>query len=205
MVVTKWLVALALGLSTLNGVAARQHAKAPGKVQTPPSQVPLSLVAAQVEKTLDTFNGQASSKALPKLSRVTFDFNVTATQDAGFSFNILIFKLGASHEANTTNEVTFTYSVPASPSSTGLSAHTQTAGHDFSQSLLTLLQAAAAQVQETQSVGTAQFSNLTLTLSYGAVWDASAGADGTLNLVTLDGSVDRKRSDVQTLTLYFGQ
>ena len=203
--VATWSIVLAFGVFLLTGSAAAQQLKAQSREQAAPAQVALSLVAAQVVKTLDTFNAQADSKALPKLSRVAFDFNITGTQGVGFSFNILILKLGANRETSTTNEVTFTYSVPASPPAGALVPHTQPATHDFSQSLLEVLQAAAAQVKQTQTVGTARFSNLTVTLSYGAVWDASAGGEGTLGLVTLDGSVDRKRSDVQMLTLYFGQ
>ena len=202
--VAGWSIAVALAAFLLTGGVAAQHVRAGSKQEAAPSQVPLNLVAAQVVKTLDTFNAQAGSQALPKLSRVTFDFNVTGTQGSGFSLDILLFKLGVSREASTGNELTFTYSVPASPASTGLMPHAQPATHDFSQSLLSLLQSAAAQVKQTQSVGSARFTDLTITLSYGAVWDASAGGGGTLSLVTLDGTVDRKRSDVQTLTLYFG-
>ena len=202
---TNWLIALVAAVILLAGSAFAQHAKGQPHGQAAPTRVPLSLVATQVVKTLDTFNAQAGSEALPKLSRVTFDFNVMGTQDVGFSFNILIFKVGADRQTSTTNEVTFTYSVPATPTGAILSPHTQPATHDFSQSLLQLLMAAAAQVKQTQSVGPARFTDLTLTLSYGAVWDTSAGGGGTLDLITLDGSVDRKRSDVQTLTLYFGQ
>ncbi len=78
-----------------------------------PTEVPLNLVALQVTHTLDLFNAEAAAGSLPKLSRVVFDFNTAATQGAGFSFNILIFKIGASRQATTTNEVTFTYAVPA--------------------------------------------------------------------------------------------
>lgn len=202
---TNWWIALLIALLMRTGTAFAQHAKPRAHDQVAPTQVPLSMVAAQVVKTLDTFNAQAGSHNLPKLSRVTFDFNVTEAQAVGFSFNILIFKLGANRETSTTNEVAFTYSVPASPAGTGLTPHTQPAAHDFSQSLLDLLTAAAAQVKQTQSVGPARFSNLTLTLGYGAVWDTSGGAAGSLSLVTLDGTVDRKRSDVQTLILYFSQ
>lgn len=200
-----WLIASVIAVFLTAGTAWAQHEKGQPRKETTPTQVSLSLVAQQVVKTLDAFNAQAGNQALPKLSRVTFDFNVTGTQDVGFSFNVLLFKLGTNHEISTTNEVTFTYSVPASPVGAGLTPHAQPATHDFSQSLLQILQAAAVQVKETQSVGAARFTNLTVTLSYGAVWDASAGGGGTLNLVALDGSVDRKRSDVQTLTLYFGQ
>lgn len=166
-----------------------------------PAEVPLCLVAQQVVKTLNAFNLEANSRALPKLSRVSFDFNTTVSKSAGASFNILIFKFGASREGDTGNEVTFTYAVPPPAAA---QARTAPQAHDFSQALLATLDAAAAQVKQTESIGPAQFSNLTVTLTYGAVWDVSGGGSGTLGLVTLDGSVDRKRADVQTLTLIFG-
>ena len=195
---------LALVTATLlPGPALQAQAAQPSSRSAAPTEIPLAQVAAQVTHTLDLFNAEAATKALPKLSKVIFDFNVAGTQGAGFSFDILLFKLGASREATTPNEVTFTYAVPASTGAFG--SRTQPAAHDFSLALLNTLRAAAAQVKATQSVGAARFSNLTLTLSYAAVWDTSAGAGGTLSLVSLDGSVDRKRSDVQTLTLVFGQ
>ena len=171
----------------------------------PPAEVvPLNDVAAQVVKTLDTFNAGADSQSLPKLSKVTFDFNATGTTVGGFSFNVLLFRAGASREVDTTNEVTFTYTVP-SPAGQAVGAHTATAAHDFSAALLSTLQAAAAQIKATQNIGPAKFTDLTVTLAYGVIRDTSVGGSGTLSLVTLDGSLDRKRSDVQTLTLTFGQ
>ncbi len=194
--------ALAVLLSAM-GSALAQTCQIPADRKA--AEVPLCLVAEQVTRTLDTFNATADSKSLPKLSKVTFDFNATASQGAGFSFNILIFRIGANRAADTTNEVTFTYAVPPAPAATGsLNPRTQPNVHDFSQTLLATLQSAAAQVKGTQSIGAARFTDLTVTLSYGVVWDTSAGGGGTVSLVTLDGSVDRKRSDVQTLTLTFG-
>ena len=178
----------------------------PASKKQPAAEVPLSLVAAQVVRTLDTFNLGADSQDLPKLSKVVFDFNATSNKDAGISFNLLIFRAGVNRETDTSNEVTFSYTVPA-PAVTPGAAHpkAQIASHDFSQVLLATLETAATQVRQTQSIAGAKFTNLTITLSYGVVWDTSGGGDGTISLVTLDGSVDRKRSDVQTLTLTFGQ
>ena len=180
------------------GQHAATHTASPG------AGVPLNLVAAEVVKTLNTFNGEADSRALPKLSRVVLDFNTTGGQGGGFSFNLLFFNLGANRENTVTNEVTFTYAVPPAPASTGgLNPRTEAPSHDFSQTLLATLQAAAQQVKGTQHIGTAQFSDLTVTLSYGVVWSGTAGGGGAISLVTLDGSVQRRRSDVQTLTLTF--
>lgn len=206
---TKWslagLLILLLLLAPVAAHAFKRRGAAPTD-STPGSGVPLSLVAAQVVKTLDTFNAEAGSRALPKLSKVVFDFNTERTLGGGFGFNVLFFRFGANRDSSATNEVSFTYTVPAAPAPSGaFSPRTQPATHDFSHSLLSTLQAAAAQVKETQHIGAANFTNLTVVLSYGVVWDTSAGGAGTIGLVTLDGSVDRKRSDVQTLTLIFGQ
>ena len=200
-----WLLALFLLLVPAVAFAFKRPLASghPAAKAPPISEVPLGLVAAQVVQTLDTFNAEADSQSLPKLSKVVFDFNATGTKNAGFSFNILIFRVGASREVDTTNEVTFTYAVPA-PLAGAITPKTRPATHDFSQTLLSTLQAAAAQVKQTQTIGTARFTDLTVVLSYGVIWDMSTGGDGMLSLVTLDGSVDRKRSDVQTLTLTFG-
>ena len=168
---------------------------------SPPAEVPLCLVAEQVVKTLNAFNADAGSKALPKLSKVTFDFHASAAKGTGFSFGVLLFNVGANREADTINDVAFTYAVPQPPAAQPRTSATE---HDFSGTLLATLQAAAGQVRQTQSIGDAKFANLSVSLGYGAVWDFSGGGAGTLGLVTLGGSIDRKRADVQTLTLSFG-
>jgi hypothetical protein len=158
--------------------------------------VPLCLVAQQITHTLDVYNNDAASKSLPPLSKVVFDFKTTGATTGGFSFNILIFSFGATHEKDTTNDVSFTYTVP--PPSRALVAPT-----DFSDTLLATLRAAATQIKQTPSVASANFSGLTITLAYGVSWDVKAGATAPISLVTLGGSVDRKRADTQTLTLVF--
>ena len=178
---------------------------AQGQTCQPPTdkkatEVPLCLVAQQVTRTLDAFNLNAAGHSLPQLSSVAFDFRTSASTTAGFSFNILVFSFGKSREADTSNEVTFTYAVPPPPAAQSR-ATSQT--HDFSAALLETLQAAAAQVRQTEAVGQAKFTSLTVTLAYGVVWDTTGGGSGTVRLVTLDGTIDRKRADVQTLTLTF--
>lgn len=168
-----------------------------------PTEVPLCVVAQQVIKTLNTFNATADSKSLPKLSQVTFDFHTSTSKTEGLSFQILVFSLGANHENDSSNDVSFTYTVPHA-SASAAQPRTSLQPQDFSQVLLTTLQSAATQVRETQSIGDAKFSNLVVMLGYGVVWDVSGGGNGTISLVTLNGSMDRKRADVQTLTLTFG-
>jgi hypothetical protein len=160
--------------------------------------VPLCLVAQQITRTLDTYNADASSKSLPPLSKVVFDFKTTIATSGGFSFKIFIFSIGASHEKDTTNDVSFTYTVP--PPSRSL-----TPPHDFSTDLLNTLRAAAAQVKQTPTVGRGKFSALTVTLAYGVTWDLNGGAAAPISLVTLGGNLDRKRADTQTLTLVFSE
>ena len=46
---------------------------------------------------------------------------------------------------------------------------------------------------------------LTGTLAYGTTWDLNGGASAPISLITLGGSLDRKRSDTQSLTLVFAQ
>lgn len=171
----------------------------------PAPVVPLSTVAQQVLHTLDAFNAEAASRDLPQLSKVTLDFNATASRGADLSFNILVFSVGAHRELDTTDEVTFTYTVPPPSAPSTFGSRAQPAPVDLSATLLTTLESAAAQVKGTQTIGAARFSNLTVTLAYGVVSSVSGGGSGTVSLVTLAGNVSRRRSDVQTLTLSFGQ
>lgn len=173
------------------------HHKKPAPV------VPLNAVAAEVVHTFDAFNAEAASRDLPPLAHVTLDFNTSTTSAVDAGFNVLVFSLGAHREADTTNEVTFTYTVPPPPEPGALAPRTRPA--DFSSTLLQSLEAAAAQVKQTKAIGAARLSSVTLTLAYGVASSVSGGAAGVISLITLNGTVSRHRSDVQTLTLTFGQ
>jgi hypothetical protein len=190
---------LALLITLSLALPALAQADCPVPTDKHATEVPLCLVAQQITRTLDTYNADAASHSLPPLSRVTFDFKTTVATTGGFSFKIFIFSAGASHEKDITNDVSFTYTVPT----TVIKRHTATATHDFSETLLATLRAAAAQVKQTPSVGTGKFSSLTITLAYGVTWDVNGGAGAPISLVTLGGSLDRKRSDTQELTLVF--
>ena len=187
------LLALALALPAL----AQQPCPIPTDKSAP--EVPLCLVAQQITRTLDTYNADASSKSLPPLSKVIFDFKTSVATSGGFSFKIFIFSIGGSHSKDTTNDVSFTYTVPT------LASHSIAPPQDLSTTLLATLRAAAAQVKQTPTIGKGQFSSLTVTLAYGATWALNGGASAPISLVTLGGSLDRKRSDTQSLTLVFAQ
>jgi hypothetical protein len=191
----KPLILLALVLASPIASLAQDSCPIPTDKTAP--DVPLCLVAQQITRTLDAYNADAASKSLPPLHQVIFNFKTTIATTGGFSFNIFIFSLGASHENDTTNDVSFTYTVPSTPTKSFAPTH------DFSTTLLATLRAAAAQVKQTPTVGRGKFSSLSVTLAYGVAWSGSAGATAPISLVTLGGSLNRKRADTQTLTLVF--
>ena len=193
----KSLILFALTLALPAASLAQAACPIPTDKSSP--DVPLCLVAQQITRTLDTYNADAASKSLPPLHKVIFDFKTTIATTGGFSFKILIFSIGSSHEKDTTNDVSFTYTVPS------VAVRSIAPTHDFSQTLLATLRAAAEQVKQTPTVGAGKFSTLSVTLAYGVTWDANAGAAAPISLVTLGGNLDRKRSDTQTLTLLFAE
>src|SRR5208337_4733104 len=113
---TKWLLVLVCAVS-LNGFAQTTTPATPPAVTSlsPKDAAPLDLIISQVKAALDLYqqNVGNSPDALPPLTSAEFDFKTTTAKVEGFTINLLIFKIGGSHEKDVVNDVTFTYAVPS--------------------------------------------------------------------------------------------
>jgi hypothetical protein len=179
------------------------------------SHIPLCLVAELIGGTLEEYNRNQTTwaKGLPKLAKAEFEFKTVGTTTSGVKINFLILSLGGSYKNESTNDVTFSYVVPApppKPKNEGLSTYlnlwskkSKPKPRDFRKELVATLQQAAEQVQATQSVGAAKFKTLTISLSYAATWDFNLGATIPINLVTVGPSIDHSNAKTQVVKLTF--
>ncbi len=162
--------------------------------------VPLCLVASKIKKALDDYNSDPNAL---KLSKAEFDFKTVTSTSGGFKFSILVFNVGATHQIDSTDDVTFAYEVPTPQE--GISTYALKAGPDFSKELIQTIRDAAKQVAATQSMGNTKFKALTVSLAYGVKWDFSAGATIPIQLVTVGPSFDRNKASTQSVKLTFVQ
>ena len=165
--------------------------------------VPFCLVAQKIESALAQYNQTLSENGGGKplaLSNADFDFKTVTSKSGGFSFSILVLKLGATRQVDSTNEVTYSYAVPQKKSG---DFAPQWAPQDFSAQLIQAIRQASKEMQSVPSLGKAQFKTLTLNLSYGVKWDFSAGLTLPIQLVTIAPNVDRNQTATQSVKLTF--
>jgi hypothetical protein len=89
----------------------------PRTVQQPKGTADLQPVVASVEAAIECYqaNRGSGSDALPPLNSAVLNFKTTTGTVGGLTLSIFIFKLGASHEKDTINELELTYSVKPPP------------------------------------------------------------------------------------------
>lgn len=183
-------------------------ARAQNQVTTdakPTDVAPLNLVIDQVQAALLEYqrNRGGGSDALPPISSVEFDFKTTTAMTEGITANVLIFKFGTSHENDTTNEVTYTYSLPKPAVATERTARKKPPL--LRDQLAQAVQSAALAVKTQGAVGDLKFTKLTVNLAYGVKWDISASGAYEFSLVTVGVNGDKNKNTVQSVKLVFGQ
>jgi|SRR5208337_5010612 len=201
---TKWLLVLVCAVS-LNGFAQTTTPATPPAVTSlsPKDAAPLDLIISQVKAALDLYqqNVGNSPDALPPLTSAEFDFKTTTAKVEGFTINLLIFKIGGSHEKDVVNDVTFTYAVP--PPSKGLLSRKKPP--TLTEQLANTIQSAAASVKTCKQIGKLSFTKFTVNLQYSVKWDGNIGASVPISLVTLGPSADVNKNEVQSVKLVFGK
>jgi hypothetical protein len=178
-----------------------------GKPSKTADTVPLDKVIDEVQKALGEYQdnlGSGAADKLPPLSSAEFDFKTTTATTVGVTVNLFIFKFGTSHEKDTVNDVTYTYSVPP-PKGHGAELESNQPPKSFKDELLQTIQAAAKAVKGSATAGNLPFSKLTVNLQYGIKWDVNAGVNAPIQFVTLGVSGDKNKNTVQSVKLVFGQ
>src|ERR1035441_10356680 len=98
---TKWIVVLAC-IIPLSCFAQTPAPSTPPtlRVVSPQEATPLDLIIPKVKEALDLYQHNLGNgpDALPPLTSAEFDFKTTTAKVVGFSVNLLIFKIGGSHE-----------------------------------------------------------------------------------------------------------
>lgn len=181
-----------------------QECPTPTKEDLKKEAVPFCLVAQKIQDALDQYNQTATEepggKANLALSTADFDFKVATSKNLGFSFSILVFKIGASRQVDTTEEVTYSYEVPKKQPGEFAPKWTP---QDFSKELINAIAEASRNFQAVPSIGKAVKKSLTVNLSYGVKWDFTAGVTIPIQLVTVNPSGDRNSTQTQTVKLTF--
>jgi hypothetical protein len=174
--------------------------------------VPLDQVILVTRAALDDYQGQAEKSAgtkdaLPPLASADFDFKTVTDTKGGPSISLFLFTLGATKEKQVTNDLDFLYIPEANKTlATGRALGPKT----LYESLLETLTAAARAV--TQASGASggdtdrrplDFCQLTLTITFGVTTDVKGGITAPFQLVTLSGSLERSKNNVQQVKLTF--
>jgi hypothetical protein len=174
--------------------------------------VPLARVICEVEQALDDYQDEVTtplkpaSDMLPGLATADMDFKTVVDTKGGISFSFLLFKFGVTHDNQATNDLDFIYE-PKSRHRTG-NAHGFQKVEPFQPKLVETIKAAARAIQDQRSaVQTSKdplvLKQFSVTLAFSVTWDGSAGATGPIELVTIGGTYERSRNDVQTVKLTF--
>lgn len=176
----------------------------------PAKSADLNSVIATVEAALKCYQDNAGSgpDALPALVQADFDFKTTTAKTGGFTISFFIFKLGASHEKDVTNDITFTYKVPP-PKPPQVKGPAFTGKHQppvfFTDALVADLQGAAAALKASHQAAGLPFQQTKIMIQYGVINDGNVTISAPVQLVTLGPNGDYKKSDIQSVTLTFGK
>jgi hypothetical protein len=126
-------------------------------VVSPQEASPLDPIIPKVKESLDLYQHNLGNgpDALPPLTSAEFDFKTTTAKVAGLSVNLLVFKIGGSHENDDVNETTFTYSIPPPVAPATLSSSKKPP--TLSEQLAYTIQAAALAVKASKKSGPLSF------------------------------------------------
>jgi len=173
------------------------------KIQAPNGTADLNSVIGSIEAALKCYQDNVGSgpDALPKLQKAEIDFKTTTGKIGGVSVNFFIFAIKASKENDTTNDITFTYSLKNAGEGHALSR--KIPPQPLADAIAGDLQAAAAAVKEATRLGNLNFDQLKVVLTFGIVLDGSATVNAPVHLVTLGAGGEYKKNEAQTVTLTF--
>jgi len=142
---------------------------------------------------------------LPKISSAALDFKTATATTTGFSLSVFIFKIGASVEKDTTNDVTFTYAPPKPTPPAGVHGITKPTPPSMFEQLVNQIEAASQAAQAQSTMLGLPLSKVQVQVAYGIKYDGNGSVSVPIQLVTLGPSIDHNKNNTQTITLTFGQ
>jgi hypothetical protein len=172
--------------------------------EAPAGTADLNSVIATVQAALKCYEDNRGSgpDGLPHLQQAVFDFKTTTGKIGGIDVNFFIFKIKASKEKDTTNQISFTYTLPK-PKPSLIKA--KIPPQPLADAIVADMQSAAAAIKDAATLGKLNFNRLSLVLQFGVQFDGSVGINVPIQLVTLGASGEYKKNEVQTVTLTFAE
>jgi hypothetical protein len=170
--------------------------------------IPLARVVKQVTSAIEEYQSirEEGSDALPPLSSAEFDFKTITKKTEGLSLQILIFKIGGSHEKDVTSDLTFTYKPAANAAAPDIIK-----GHDhhppvvdLKDELLRTLLSAAEVIKDAGPVASLPINQLVVNLNFGVTWDGNGGVQAPISIVTIGLTGDYNKNSIQSVRLTFG-
>ena len=176
--------------------------------------VPLDSVIAVTEMALNDYQSLAKESKgtpgeLPELATADFDFKTVVDTKLGGGVNLFVFTLGATREKQATTDLDFQYAPhPAEKIDIqGFGKDTKTLYQSIIDTLTEASKAVAkaAEANPTSDTPRFDFRQLTLSLSFGVTTDIQGGAKVPFQLITVSGTLDRNKNNVQQVKLAFKQ
>ena len=174
--------------------------------------VPLEQVIAVTEMALNDYQAQAeasqgTANKLPPLATADFDFKTVVDTKGGGGINLFVFTLGATKEKQATTDLDFQYA-PHPAEKLGL----QSFGKDTKtlyQAIIDTLTESSKEIAKANETNAApgqpslDLCQLSITLSFGVTTDVQGGVKVPFQLVTISGTLDRSKNNVQQVKLIF--
>lgn len=175
----------------------------------PDKTADLPSVVQTVEKALECYQALSHEpdplqpKGLPRLAKATLDFKTTTGKTAGLSFSVFVFKIGASREADVTNDISFTYA-PKPKTLPKVGGFVKKGPAPLYEELIKAITSAASAAQSQSALLGLPLNQVSVMVSYGIKFDGNLSINVPVQLVTIGGNGDYNKNNTQSITLTFG-
>lgn len=167
----------------------------------------LDCVVQVVQVALMNAQTELEKQKLPLLKTVDLDFKTIVQKTVGGGINFWIFSIGATHEKDVTNDVSFQWSKPQKLPSTGIETFWQRKNVvDLGKQLTDTVVAASRAIHGQSNIGGLPPTGLTVTVAYAVQNTVSGGVSVPIpTLVAVTPSLNGKyqNNNTQTIKLTF--
>jgi hypothetical protein len=174
----------------------------------PPKSADLNSVVTTIESALQCYqdNRGGGADALPPLIQADLDFKTTTAKTGGLSISFFIFKLSGTHEKDVTNDITFSYKVKVPTAGTRPESTSKKQPPVLlSDALVADMQGVASAIKNRGQAAGLPLDQAKIMIQFGVVNDGSVTINAPVQLVTIGGSGDYKKTEIQSVTLTFGK